>query len=180
MTPTKHDHGSTHARRRLSPPGSEVRSAQVESTAVVPNLAMDFDMHVMKAGGPPGSGASGPRRSLRMTVSRVSSCSVITLRGEVDATSARDISGLVTDHLEGCRHLLLDLSRLDFFGTEGISALHKINAECTQRGIPWSMVAAGRVSHMLQICDPADALPRVESTAAGLAAMHRSGHLTQG
>src|SRR3954451_8464730 len=76
-----------------------------------------------------------PRQRLRFSVSRISSSSVIAVRGEVDASNARDVSGFVTSHLEGCSQLLLDLGELEFFGTEGLSALHTVNAECERRGI---------------------------------------------
>lgn len=116
-------------------------------------------------------------RRLRMSVGRVSSCTVIAVRGEVDATNATDLADFAADNLEGCCQLLVDLSALTFFGTEGLSALHKINAACLQRGIPWLVVATAQVTRMLQICDPADALPKVGSAAAGVAAMDKGRHL---
>jgi anti-anti-sigma factor len=139
---------------------------------------MEFDMRIMTAVQPRSeSSERGIDRRLRMSVGRVSSCTVLAVRGEVDAANARDLSAFAADHLEGCCQLLVDLSALDFFGTEGLSALHKINAACLQRGIPWLIVATAHVSRMLQICDPADALPRVRSAADGMAMMDKTRHL---
>jgi anti-anti-sigma factor len=118
-----------------------------------------------------------PRQRLRFTVQRISSSSVIAVRGEVDASNARDVSGYVTSHLEDCSQLLLDLSGLDFFGTEGLSALHKINAECDARGIPWLLVVATHVSRVLSICDPEGTLPTEDNAPTALAALDTGRHL---
>jgi anti-anti-sigma factor len=145
---------------------------------VLPDLLMEFDMRIVSAVQPRSESAdSSIDRRLRMSVGRVSSCTVIAVRGEVDATNARNLSAFAADNLVGCCQLLVDLSGLDFFGTEGLSALHKINSACVQRGIPWLIVATTQVSRMLQICDPADALPKVGSAAAGVAAMDKRRHL---
>jgi anti-anti-sigma factor len=145
---------------------------------VLPDLLMEFDMRIMTAV-QPRSECSDPSidRRLRMSAGRVSSCTVIAVRGEVDAANARELSAFATDNLEGCCQLLVDLSELTFFGTEGLSALHKINAACLQRGIPWLIVAKAHVSRMLRICDPADALPKVGSATDGMAMMDKSRHL---
>jgi anti-anti-sigma factor len=118
-----------------------------------------------------------PRQRLRFSVSRISSSSVIAVRGEVDASNARDVSGFVTSHLEGCSQLLLDLGELEFFGTEGLSALHKINAECDRRGIPWLMVATAHVSRVLGICDPEGVLPIADDASTALTALDTGRHL---
>jgi anti-anti-sigma factor len=112
-----------------------------------------------------------------MSVSRISSCTVIAVLGEVDAANAADVASYVVDQLAGCCQLLFDLSKLEFFGIEGISALHKINAECADRGIPWNLVAAERVSRVLRICDPERVLPTANSAPTGLTASDKSRHL---
>ncbi|MGH3643735.1 MAG: STAS domain-containing protein [Mycobacterium sp.] len=103
--------------------------------------------------------------------------SVITVLGEIDASNAHDVSENVTNHLEGCCQLLLDLGGMNFFGIDGISALHRINAECARRGIPWLLVATGQVTRVLRICDPEGALPTADSAPAGLAALEKCRHL---
>lgn len=118
-----------------------------------------------------------PRQRLRFTVQRISSSKVIAMRGEVDASNARDVSGYVTSHLAGCSQLLLDLSGLDFFGTEGISALHKINAECDGRGMPWLLVVGAHVSRVLCICDPEGVLPTADNAPTALATLDKGRHL---
>jgi anti-anti-sigma factor len=145
---------------------------------VLPDLLMEFDMRIMTAA-QSRSECSEPRieRRLRMSVDRVSSCTVIAVRGEVDAANARDLSAFAADNLEGCCQLLVDLSAVTFFGTEGLSALHQINTACLQRGIPWLIVATAQITRMLLICDPADALPKVGSAADGMAAMDKGRHL---
>lgn len=125
--------------------------------------------------------AGAERRELRQrlwfSVSQISSASVIAVRGEVDASNARDVSSHVTGHLGGCCQLLLDLRELEFFGTEGLSALLKINAECVGRGIPWLLVAGGHVSRVLGICDPKGVLPTADDASTALAALDKGRHL---
>jgi anti-anti-sigma factor len=117
------------------------------------------------------------RHRLRFAVSRISSASVIAVRGEVDACNAGEIGEYAASHLGHSSQLLLDLSEVDFFGTPGISALHKLNVECAQRGIAWIVVAAPQVSRVLQICDPEGVLPVTNSESAGLAALANGRHL---
>jgi anti-anti-sigma factor len=149
---------------------------------ILPDPLMEFAVRALTAThlrspDPAGAERQEPRQRLRFTVSRISSSSVIAVRGEVDASNARDVSGCVTSHLEGCSQLLLDLSGLEFFGTEGLSALHKINAECDARGIPWLLVVAAHVSRVLCICDPEGVLPTAENAPTALATLDKGRHL---
>jgi len=47
--------------------------------------------------------------------------------GEIDAANSGELRTFIENHLRGYQQLVLDLSRLDFFGTDGFSALHTIN-----------------------------------------------------
>jgi anti-anti-sigma factor len=142
---------------------------------------MEFDMRAITAvqhrSGSLIAGRRPPRRQLRMSLSRISSCSVVAVLGEVDASNARDVSEYVVRHLDECRQLLMDLTEVGFFGTEGISALHKINAECVRHGVPWLLVAAAPTSRVLRICDPEGVLPTAGSAPAALEALDKSRHL---
>ncbi|HTY27907.1 MAG TPA: STAS domain-containing protein, partial [Mycobacterium sp.] len=83
---------------------------------------------------------------------------LIAAAGEIDAANSADLGGYIEDHLGGYQQLVLDLSRLGFFGTDGFSALHTVNARCARRGIDWVVVPGPEVSRVLRVCDPAGAL----------------------
>ncbi len=102
--------------------------------------------------------------------------------GEIDAANSGELRTYIEDHLGGYQQLVLDLSRLDFFGTDGFSALHTINVRCSRRGIDWIMVPGPEVSRMLRVCDPEGALATATNIVSAVATLargpHRQLHLT--
>ena len=112
-------------------------------------------------------GASPPERwesrTARFSVDRGPSASVISAQGELDAANAAQFA----DYVERCAalaaRLILDLTKLDFFGTAGFSALHRINVRCAGAGVQWAVVPNHLVFRLLRICDPDHALPTCES-----------------
>jgi hypothetical protein len=57
----------------------------------------------------------------------------------------------------------VDLRGLDFFGTAGFSALHRINVVCSGAGVPWVLLAGRAAYRVLRICDPDHTLPTASS-----------------
>jgi anti-anti-sigma factor len=88
---------------------------------------------------------------------------VITVHGELDASNASQLA----DYFDLCTAhrtpLMLDLSRLEFFGTAGFSALHLINVKSAGANLRWAVVPNKAVSRLLRICDPDNTLPLVTS-----------------
>jgi anti-anti-sigma factor len=102
--------------------------------------------------------------------------------GEIDAANSVELRTFIENHLGGYQQLVLDLSRLDFLGTDGFSVLHTINVRCSRRGIDWVMVPGPEVSRMLRACDPEGALATATNIVSAVAALargpHRQLHLT--
>jgi anti-anti-sigma factor len=98
-----------------------------------------------------------------------SSVAVISARGEIDASNADTLTEYTVRHLRGCRGLIVDLSGLDFFGTDGFSALHRISVCCAHPGIAWAAVPSKAVSRVLRIVDPQGLLPAASTVEAALA-----------
>jgi anti-anti-sigma factor len=96
--------------------------------------------------------------------------------GEIDAANSGELRTFIENHLGGYQQLVLDLSRLDFFGTDGFSALHTINVRCSRRGIDWVMVPGPEVSRMLRVCDPEGALATATNIVSAVAALARGPH----
>ena len=67
------------------------------------------------------------------------------------------------------RGLVLDLSGLDFFGTEGFSALHRVSVLCARVGTGWAMVPGAAVTRVLWICDPQGSLPTANTVEGAMA-----------
>ncbi|ORB85839.1 sulfate transporter [Mycobacterium kansasii] len=97
------------------------------------------------------------------TASYGPSAGVITVEGELDAANADQLTGYVQQCVRSCRWLTLDLRHLEFIGTAGFSALHRINVVCSAADIRWALVPSRVVSRLLEICDPDGALPVIEA-----------------
>lgn len=96
--------------------------------------------------------------------------------GEIDAANSGQLRTFIEDHLVGYQQLVLDLSRLDFFGIDGFSALHTIDARCSRRGIDWIIVPGPEVSRMLRVCDSEGALATATNIVSAVAALARGPH----
>jgi anti-anti-sigma factor len=108
-----------------------------------------------------------------------SSVAVISAGGHIDASNADTLTEYTMRHLRGCRGLIIDLSGLDFFGTEGFSALHRVSVRCAQPGIAWAIVPSEAVSRVLRIGDPEGLLPAARTVKAALAVIHQSHYSPQ-
>jgi anti-anti-sigma factor len=116
-------------------------------------------------------------RTARLASRRLkSSLAVISAYGDIDATSAGALTEYTLGHVKGCRGLILDLRGLDFFGTEGFSALHRISVGCAHAGKAWVVVPGAAVSRLLRICDPQALLAAADTIDAALATFHNQLH----
>jgi hypothetical protein len=64
--------------------------------------------------------------------------------------------------------VVLDLRGVDFIGTAGFSALHRINVVSSSVGAQWTLIPGKAVNHLLRICDPDGTLPTAISLADAL------------
>jgi anti-anti-sigma factor len=85
--------------------------------------------------------------------------SVITVDGELDAANSDHLAAYVQRNVGRSRRVILDLRGLEFIGTAGFSALHRINVACSGAQVYWAMVPSSAVSRLLRICDPDGTLP---------------------
>jgi len=97
------------------------------------------------------------------------SVSVITARGDLDASNSQDFVDYALRDADGTERLALDLTGLEFFGTAGFSALHTLNVRCAAAGVEWVLVPSNAVSRLMKICDPDSTLPVAATMPAGLA-----------
>jgi anti-anti-sigma factor len=101
---------------------------------------------------------------------------VISARGHIDASNADTLTEYTLGHLTGCRGLIVDLRGLDFFGTEGFSALHRVSVCCALPGIGWAVVPSEAVSRVLRIGDPQGLLPAASTLDEAMAIIQCQRH----
>lgn len=94
--------------------------------------------------------------------------SVISVRGELDASNATDLTEWGIRHSRPRGQLVLDLSAVEFFGTGCFACLHTLNVRCACENIDWVLIPSTAVSRVLGICDPACALPVSNELPAAL------------
>jgi anti-anti-sigma factor len=105
-----------------------------------------------------------------------SSIAVISAHGHIDASNADTLTEYTLGHLTRCRGLILDLRDLDFFGTDGFSALHRVSVCCADPGIGWVVVPSEAVSRVLRIGDPQGWLPAASTVEAAMAIIQGQPH----
>jgi len=103
-----------------------------------------------------------------------SSVVIVSAHGDIDCTNAHTLTEYSLAHLVRCRGLILDLTRLEFFGAAGFSALHRISVRCASAGIDWALVPGAAVSLVLRICDTDGLLPAADTVSAVLASLNGS------
>jgi anti-anti-sigma factor len=98
-------------------------------------------------------------RTAQFTARVESAGTVIGVDGELDAANADQLAAYVQRSIRHPRRVILDLRRLEFIGTAGFSALHRINVVCSATQASWAMVPSPAVSRLLRVCDPDGTLP---------------------
>ncbi len=93
--------------------------------------------------------------------------------GEIDAANIADLFAGIERHLGGHRQLVLDFSRLDFFGAAGYSVLARVHARCLATSVDWVLVPGPEVERLLRLCDSDGALPTAPNIVSAVAALTR-------
>jgi anti-anti-sigma factor len=104
------------------------------------------------------------------TASRLSDSRVLVdVKGDVDATNRHALGRFVQRHTRVSKQLILDLSAVEFFGSQGFTSLFYASTHCARRDVDWMIVGSRTVLRVLRICDPDGELPVVGDYAAALA-----------
>lgn len=125
----------------------------------------------------PAVGTPGGRRETVRARELSAAAVLIAAFGAIDAASAGETSGRIEHHLSGYRQLVLDFSRLDFFGTAGYSVLHRVSSRCRRLGMDWVLVPGPEVERLLRICDPDRLLPTAPNIVSAVAGLARQDHV---
>jgi anti-anti-sigma factor len=93
---------------------------------------------------------------------------LISVKGDVDATNRQALGRFVQRHTRVSKQLILDLSGVNFFGSQGFTALYYVSVQCARRDVDWMIVGSRTVLRILRICDPDGELPVVGDLSAAL------------
>lgn len=98
-------------------------------------------------------------RTAQFTTSWGPSGTLITVDGELDAANSDQLATYVQQSTKRRNRVVLDLRGVNFIGTAGFSALHRINVVCSGAQASWSMASSPAVERLLRVCDPDGTLP---------------------
>ncbi|MET0700139.1 MAG: STAS domain-containing protein [Mycobacterium sp.] len=102
----------------------------------------------------------------------IADTAVITADGAIDAANAGELGDYALRVSARCGYLVLDLTGVDFFGTQGFSMLHMFNVRCAKAGVRWAMVPSAAVHRVLRICDPEGGLNAAHTVESALELVH--------
>jgi anti-anti-sigma factor len=97
----------------------------------------------------------------------------IAVRGDIDATNRQALGRFVERYTRVSQQLVFDLSKVDFFGTQGFTALYYVSVQCSRRDVDWIIVGSRIVHRILRICDSEAELPVVGDLGAALDRLDR-------
>ena len=97
----------------------------------------------------------------------------VVVTGEVDATNRQALGYFVQQRIRVSHQLVLDLSVVDFFGSQAFTALYFIGVHCARRDVEWVIVGNPAVQRITRICDPEGELPVVDNPAAAIQKLDR-------
>ena len=81
---------------------------------------------------------------------------VITVLGDIDAANTHRFLDYTLGKVLLCRRMILDLSHVGFFATDGYWMLKTLESRCEMADIEFNVVPGARVERTLQICRQAD------------------------
>jgi anti-anti-sigma factor len=96
--------------------------------------------------------------------------------GEIDAVNGRALGRYIEQHTRASKQLILDLRAVDFFGSQGFTALYYASVNCARSDVDWVIVGSDPVRRLLTVCDPEGELPLADDLAAALTRLDRLTH----
>ena len=97
----------------------------------------------------------------------------ITVFGDIDAANGRALGCYVERHTGTSTQLILDLRGVDFFGSQGFTALYYISVHSTRSDVDWMILGNPPVRRLLSICDPDNELPLAADYEAAIVRLNQ-------
>lgn len=100
-----------------------------------------------------------------------SSLVLISVRGELDLANAPSLHAYVRDQTVTGRKLVLDLSEVDFIGTDGLSVLLAMERRVEQLDVGWALVSGRIVNRLLDVAGIEGRFPVYDSLPEAFASL---------
>ena len=113
-------------------------------------------------------------RGARMIAKSDTGLTVVSVRGEIDASNADELSHCASELVSDCGALIVDLADIDFIGLDGLLALFALNIRCAGTATTWALIASHAVNRLLQVADQDRLIPAVGSATEALLLVRRS------
>ncbi|MGB3485742.1 MAG: STAS domain-containing protein [Mycobacterium sp.] len=97
----------------------------------------------------------------------------ITVAGDIDAFNGRALGSYAERHTGTSKQMILDLRAVDFFGSQGFTALYFISVHCSRSDVDWMVLGSPPVHRLLSICDPDSELPLAADYEAATARLNQ-------
>ncbi|WP_395309125.1 STAS domain-containing protein [Mycobacterium sp. AMU20-3851] len=81
---------------------------------------------------------------------------VITVAGDIDAANTRVLLDYTLGKLLLCRRMILDLTAVSFFATDGYWALKTLESRCVLADTEFTLLPGTQAGRALQVCERAD------------------------
>jgi anti-anti-sigma factor len=94
---------------------------------------------------------------------------VVTISGAVDLKNIDQVSEYSRRFILPDKAFVLDLRGVDYFASEGVTFLQRIDEDCRAAGMEWALVASPVVNRVLRIVDE-------EASFPGAASVHEALH----
>jgi anti-anti-sigma factor len=125
-------------------------------------------VHNAKTSGPGCPTESLDADGVRFSTYTENSATIVVATGEIDASNIDRLTEYLRDAVRPSRPLVLDLSKLGFFGAQGVPALYMLAEECAKADVDWAVVVSHPVLRLLRIGDRDHRVPTVTSVSEGL------------
>lgn len=81
---------------------------------------------------------------------------VVSMAGDIDATNTPTLLDYTLGKVLLCRRMILDLSGVGFFASDGYWMLQTLRSRCALADVELSVVPGSYVARVLRICEQAD------------------------
>lgn len=99
---------------------------------------------------------------------------VITVSGEIDASNADFMATVLNGFATGKGPVVVDLSGIDFVGTQGLRVLLGFDDQCRRGGVAWALVPCRIMRRLLQVFSVERQLPLADSVDDAVDPFERS------
>ena len=97
---------------------------------------------------------------------------LVGVRGEIDLFSAPGFRDYVCTRISPEGQFILDMSKVDFIGTAGLSVLDTVHETNVRDGRTWAMICGRPVYRLLRAADQESSFPCFASVDSALGAWH--------